>query len=85
MACDATSLLATAYAAGYARLSERDLKAAILASACAGASTPGAGTVTAGAGVPVGVATPGSVYTQGSGPSVHVWVADTAGVWQQIV
>lgn len=43
MACDAQTLIATAYAAGYAKLSERDLKAAILASACAGGGGGGGG------------------------------------------
>ena len=43
MACDAQSLLNTAYAAGYAKLSERDLQACILAAACAGVG--GGGTI----------------------------------------
>jgi hypothetical protein len=51
MACDAQSLINTAYANGYARLSERDLLECIVASACAGGSG-GSGAVLSGAGLP---------------------------------
>lgn len=56
MACDAQSLIDTAYAAGYAALSERELKEAILASACAGGGGGGGG-VSCGIGAPVAVPT----------------------------
>lgn len=36
MACDAQTLINTAYANGYAKLSDRDLRECILAAACAG-------------------------------------------------
>lgn len=41
MACDAQSLINTAYAAGYAKLSARALMEAIVASACAGGGGSG--------------------------------------------
>lgn len=41
MACDAKSILATAYSNGYAGMSERDLKMATVASACAGGGSGG--------------------------------------------
>ncbi len=41
MACDATTLIATAISNGYNKLSDRDLLACILAAACAGGSSPG--------------------------------------------
>lgn len=44
MACDAQSLINTAYAAGYAKLSTRALMEAIVASACAGGGGGGGGT-----------------------------------------
>lgn len=37
MACDAQTLIASSYANGYAKMSDRDLKMATLASACAAA------------------------------------------------
>lgn len=43
MACDAQSLINTAYANGYAALSDRDLRECVVASACAGASGGGGG------------------------------------------
>lgn len=52
MACDANSLIATAMANGYGGMSDRDLKMALLASACAGGGSSGSG-VSCGAGAPV--------------------------------
>ena len=43
MACDAQTLINTAYANGYARLSDRDLRECILAAACAGGGGGGGG------------------------------------------
>lgn len=43
MACDAQSLINTAYAAGYAKLSDHELDMCILASACAGGGGGGGG------------------------------------------
>ncbi len=53
MACDATSLIATAMGNGYAGMSDRDLKMAVLASACAGGGGGGIGSVVCQAGPPV--------------------------------
>lgn len=47
MACNAQSLIETAVAAGYDKLSDRDLKEALVAAACAGAGG-GSGSVLAG-------------------------------------
>jgi len=43
MACDAQSLINTAYANGYAKLSDRDLRECLLAAACAGGGGGGGG------------------------------------------
>lgn len=43
MACDAQTLITTAYANGYAKLSERSLKECILAGICAGGGGGGGG------------------------------------------
>lgn len=43
MACDAATLINAAYANGYAKMSDRDLKMATLASACAATGGIGGG------------------------------------------
>lgn len=72
MACDAQSLIDTAYNAGYAALSERDLMECIVASACAGGS--GGGT-NGGTGVPTSTpSTPYALYIQtDSVPAGLIW------------
>lgn len=56
MACDAQTLISTAYANGYAKLSERDLEECIVASACAGGGGGGgSSSLTCGVGDPVAV------------------------------
>ena len=74
MSCQAQDLINTAYANGYAKLSDRDLREAIVASACAagGGGTGGAGIV--GVGSPEGVVTaaPGTNYTDSS--TGNYWV-----------
>lgn len=52
MACDAATLIATAYSNGYAKLSDRDLRMATLASACAGGGG-GSSAVSCGDGAPI--------------------------------
>ena len=60
MACDAQSLITAAMANGYAKLSDRGLLEALVASACAGSSSGG---VSCGAGAPVAApATPCAFY-----------------------
>ena len=72
MSCTASSLISTAMAAGYARLSERDLMECIVASACAGGS--GGGT-NGGTGVPTATpSTPYALYIQtDSVPPGLIW------------
>ena len=53
MACDANSLMALAMSNGYAGMSDRDLKMALLASACAGGGSGASSPVTCGVGAPV--------------------------------
>jgi hypothetical protein len=86
MACDAQTLINTAYANGYAKLSERDLEACILASACA-AGGGGGGAVTSGTGPPVGVPATGTgVYIDNTFPNnPSVWVYPSGGPWNEIV
>lgn len=65
--CDAQTLLNLAIANGYDKLSDRDLKEALVAAACGGSGVPGAtGGLFVGVGSPEGVVTapPGSIYTQ---------------------
>lgn len=84
MACDATTLIAAAYANGYAKMSDRDLKMATLASACAGGGGSGAG-ITCGAAVPV-AAPSGTcgfyIRQQGVNTALYAW---DGAVWQPIV
>lgn len=76
-----------AYAAGYAKLSMRDLKEAILAAACNN-SGGGGGTVciTGGVGAPVGVPPCNfSAYIQQPGPNFGLWLGDTVTGWANVI
>ena len=77
MACDAQSLINTAVANGYLALSDRDLKMALLASACGGGGGGSGGAGIVGNGSPEGVVTapPGTTYLDSSGD--HFWYKRT--------
>ena len=64
MACDAQSLIDTAYSLGYSALSDRDLQEAVVALACTFTSGGAGGTGLVGHGAPEGVTTadPGTPY-----------------------
>lgn len=80
MACTAASLLATAMAAGYAKLSDRSLRECIVVSACAASGGGGGGgVVSSGAGAPV--ADPGvanALYTDTNTGILYSWYS---GAW----
>jgi hypothetical protein len=84
MACDSQTLINTAYSQGYAKLSDRDLRECIVASACAGGGGGGGGTVTCGAANPTVAPTGCGVYVKQSGVTSGIWVWDGA-AWQQLI
>lgn len=81
--CDAQTLVNTAYAAGYSKLSELDLWMSIVASACAGGGGGSGGGVTCGtidpAGAPTG--TCGFYYNKTTG-KVWFW---NGSVWVVLI
>lgn len=83
MSCDATSLMSTAYSNGYAKLSDRDLKMATLASACAGSGGGGGGGNTVSAADPSGSGTSTGVLWINKNTN-NVWYWDGAS-WIQLI
>lgn len=82
--CDAQTLINLAIANGYDKLSDRDLKEALVAAACAGSGVPGAtGGLFGGVGSPNGVvaAPVDSIYTQRdvNGNFIAQWTKLTGG------
>lgn len=80
MACDASSLINLAYANGYAKLSDRDLKMATLAAACAASGGGG------GAGQLVGYTTTGPTVdgvlpANQNAPAIAVKYQSTTYTW----
>lgn len=84
MACDANSLMATAMASGYGGMSDRDLKMATLASACAGGGGGGGGNaVTVANTSPVGNGTTkGDMWINETNNNTWYW--DSA-AWIQLI
>ena len=85
MACDAKTLIATAYANGYAALSERSLEECILAAACAGGGGGGSGGASSGAVDPTTAPSGGNgVYYNTA--TATFWVWDTAvSAWVKLI
>lgn len=87
MSCTAQSLINTAYANGYAGLSEADLQACILAAACLAGGGSGTGGVVTGSGAPAAPPAAGTgIYIDNSNPAnPGLWVYPTGGPWNNII
>lgn len=87
IACDAQSLINAAYSAGYAKLSMRDLKEAILAAACSNSGGGGgSGCLIGGVGPPAGdPPCDFSIYIQGPGLNYGLWLGFKATGWGNVI
>lgn len=86
MSCDAQSLINSAYANGYAGLSERDLMECIVASACSsGGGGGGSGVLTCGTTVPtIPPASGCGIYVRKEGAQTALYAWDGS-QWQPVV